>query len=77
MHRHILIEAITPSVDGGRYAAKGIEGEPCRVEADIFRDGHGALRAVVRWRKKGEETFSETTLAHVGNDRFQGEFPLG
>src|SRR5882672_7197530 len=76
MHRHILIEAISPSVDGGRHPAKGIAGEPCRIEADVFRDGHGLIRAVVKWRKKGEELFSEAALTHVGNDRFEGEFPL-
>jgi starch synthase (maltosyl-transferring) len=76
MHRHILIEAISPSVDGGRYPAKGIAGESCRIEADVFRDGHGLIRAVVKWRKKGEEPFSEVALTHVGNDRFEGEFPL-
>jgi starch synthase (maltosyl-transferring) len=76
MHRHILIEAITPSVDGGRYCAKGIAGDPCRVEADIFRDGQGLIRAVIRWRKKGDDTFVEAPLVHTVNDRFAGEFPL-
>jgi starch synthase (maltosyl-transferring) len=76
MHRHILIEAITPIVDGGRYAAKGIAGQPCRVEADIFRDGQALISAVIKWRKKGEETFSEAPLRHTVNDRFTGEFPL-
>jgi starch synthase (maltosyl-transferring) len=76
MHRHILIEAITPSVDGGRYFAKGITGTPCRVEADIFRDGQGLIRAVIKWKKKGDETFLEAPLLHTVNDRFTGEFPL-
>src|SRR6266542_2376583 len=76
MHRHILIEAVTPCVDGGRYAAKGIVGEPCIVEADIFRDGHSLLRAVVKWQKKGDTRFSEAPMVPLGNDRFRGEFPL-
>ena len=53
MHRHILIEAVSPCVDGGRFATKGVAGEPRVVEADIFRDGHSQIRAVVRWQKKG------------------------
>ena len=76
MHRHILIEAITPCVDGGRYAAKGIVGEPCVVEADVFRDGHSLVRAVVRWQKKGADRFEEAPMTLVGNDRFRGEFPV-
>jgi starch synthase (maltosyl-transferring) len=76
MHRHILIEAITPCVDGGRYAAKGIVGEPCVVEADVFRDGHSLVRAVVRWQKKGADRFEEAPMRLVNNDRFRGEFQL-
>jgi starch synthase (maltosyl-transferring) len=76
MHRHILIEAISPCVDGGRYATKGIIGEPCVVEADVFRDGHGLVGAVVKWRRKGDDKFFESPMVPVGNDRFRGSFPL-
>src|SRR5271166_2205490 len=56
MERHI-IEAVTPTVDGGRYPAKRIVGEPCVVEADIFRDGHQIIRAALKYRRKSEESF--------------------
>src|ERR1700674_3791982 len=49
---HIIIEDVMPSVDGGRYPAKRIVGEPCVVEADIFRDGTRELRAAIKWRRK-------------------------
>jgi starch synthase (maltosyl-transferring) len=77
MHRYILIEAVTPCVDGGRYASKGIAGGICVVEADVFRDRHCLIRAVVRWQKKGDEGFQEAPMALLDNDRFRGEFPLG
>jgi starch synthase (maltosyl-transferring) len=76
MHRHILIEAVSPCVDGGRYAAKGVVGEPCIVEADIFRDRHSLVHAVLRWQKKGDERFREAPMTLFDNDRFRGEFPL-
>src|SRR5450432_30639 len=76
MHQHILIEAVSPSVDGGRYAAKGTAGEPCVVEADIFRDGESVIRAVIQWQRKGDREFFEARMEHVENDRFRGEFPL-
>ena len=44
----IQIQYPTPSVDGGRYPAKRCAGDTVRVEADVFRDGHDLLRAVVR-----------------------------
>ena len=74
---HIIIEAVTPSVDGGRYPAKHIAGEPCIVEADIYRDGHQILRAVVEWRRKHDEVFSEAPMVAIDNDRWRGEFVPG
>ena len=71
---HIIIEAVSPSVDGGRYPVKRIVGEPCVIEADIFRDGHQTLRAVVEWRRKEEEAFNEAPMGPLENDRWRGEF---
>src|SRR5579862_3120181 len=71
---HIVIEDVTPSVDGGRYPAKRIVGEPCVVEADIFRDGHQVLRAAVKWRRKQDEVFDEAPMLALDNDRWRGEF---
>jgi starch synthase (maltosyl-transferring) len=53
-----------------------VAGEPCVVEADIFRDGHSQIRAVVRWQKKGRDRFVEAPMRFFDNDRFRGEFPL-
>ena len=74
MLSHIVIESVTPMVDCGRYPAKGIVGEPCAVEADIFRDGHSLLRAAVKWRRKEDEAFNEAPMAPLENDRWGGEF---
>jgi starch synthase (maltosyl-transferring) len=71
---HIIIEDVAPSVDGGRYPAKRIAGEPCVVEADIFRDGHQVLRAAVKWRRKQDEVFDEAPMLALDNDRWRGEF---
>src|SRR5258708_5920519 len=71
---HITIEDVTPSVDGGRYPAKRIMGEPCVVEADIFRDGHQVLRAAVKWRRKQDEVFDEAPMTALDNDRWRGDF---
>ena len=71
-----VIETITPMVDCGRYPVKRVMGEPCVVEADIFRDGDHVLHAVIKWRSGGETQFSESPMVHVDNDRWRGEFPL-
>ena len=38
-----VVEAITPGVDCGRFAAKRIVGNAVDVEADCFTDGHDVL----------------------------------
>ncbi len=71
---HIVIEDVTPSVDGGRYPAKRIAGDRCVVEAVIFRDGHQVVRAAVKWRRKRDEAFDEAPMLPLDNDRWRGEF---
>jgi starch synthase (maltosyl-transferring) len=44
-----VIDALAPVVDGGRFPAKRVAGEPVDVEAHCFTDGHDRLRVVLRW----------------------------
>jgi len=43
----VVIEAVTPSVDSGRFPAKRLLGDCVVVEADVFADGHDAVAAQV------------------------------
>ncbi len=45
----IAIEAVQPSLDHGRFAAKASVDEPVTVSAVIFADGHDVLAAAVCW----------------------------
>ncbi len=71
---HIIIEAVEPAIDGGHYPAKRIVGEPCVVEADIFREGHQIIRAALKYRRKCDESFAESPMVPLDNDRWRGEF---
>jgi starch synthase (maltosyl-transferring) len=73
--RHI-IEAVSPTVDGGRFPLKRIVGDNCVVEADIYRDGHEVIRAAIKWRRKQDTVFNHAPMVPVGNDRWRGEFLL-
>ena len=42
----IRILDVQPSVDGGRFDVKRTLGEPVVASAEVFRDGHDAIRAV-------------------------------
>ena len=67
-----IIENVRPLVDGGRYLLKRIVGEDLVVEADILRDGHEVVAAVLKWRILGESHWQETPMSHVDNDRWRG-----
>ncbi len=76
--RVIVIQNVSPELDGGRYAVKREAGDTLTVEADIFRDGHGKLSAVVLYKRKDEADWREAplTLANPGLDRWSGEVEL-
>jgi starch synthase (maltosyl-transferring) len=61
----MVIEAISPCVDGGRFAAKVVEGWATPVEADLFGDGHEVFGAAVEM--PGGALVPMTPL---GNDRW-------
>lgn len=67
-----VIENLRPLIDGGRYPIKRVVGEDLVVEADIFKDGHDVVAAVLRWRKVGEQHWQETPMTFVDNDRWHG-----
>ncbi len=71
----ILIEEVYPQLDGGRYPVKRIEGETFEVWADLFRDGHDKLRAVVKYRHE-DGPWRETPLTFFDNDRWVGRVDL-
>jgi starch synthase (maltosyl-transferring) len=72
----LAIENVQPSVEGGRFAAKRSVGEPCVVTADIICDGHDMLAAELLWRPADASDWSRVPMRLLGNDRWQGEFPL-
>jgi starch synthase (maltosyl-transferring) len=76
----IRIEHAAPTVDGGRWPVKRTVGDTVNVAADIFRDGHEVLRAVVRWRGPGQKDWQESPLtavdAHHDGVRWEGAFTV-
>ena len=71
----LVIEAVEPEIDGGRFAAKCVAGRPMRVEADAFSDGHEVMRAACRWRPEGGE-WTEVEMAMIVNDRWGCEITV-
>ncbi len=74
----IRVEQPRPRIDCGRYPPKRCEGDFVEVSADVFRDGHDLVRAVVRWRGPGKRRWQEAPMrpidAHVDGVRWAGGF---
>ena len=72
----VVIEQVEPELDGGRYPVKRIVGENLEVTADIFKEGHDTIGAIIQYKISGEKTWQETPMHHVDNDRWAGSFSL-
>lgn len=72
--RPVIIENVTPELDGGRHAVKREVGERVTVEADIFAEGHGLLAARLRFRKKGPHSWCEVAMCKGMNERWNASF---
>jgi starch synthase (maltosyl-transferring) len=72
--RRVVIECITPEVDGGRFPAKRTVGDEVRVEADIFSDGHDAISASLIAHREGSEVWTQIPMHPLVNDRWTAAF---
>lgn len=72
----IIIERVSPEVDGGRYPIKREVGDRVDVSADIFKEGHDIIAATLRYRSSADSDWQESPMQHVDNDRWAGGFDL-
>ena len=77
MFKTVVIENLWPQIEGGLYPIKRIPGESVEVFADIFKEGHDVVLAMVKWRTTGTKKWQESPMTHVGQDRWKGSFPAG
>jgi starch synthase (maltosyl-transferring) len=72
----VVIEAIQPSVDGGRFPAKRAVGDRLTVEADVFADGHDLVLARLLHRPPGSDDWETVPMQPLDNDRWRAEIAL-
>jgi starch synthase (maltosyl-transferring) len=72
----VIIESVTPSVDGGRFPAKRTVGDAVVVRADVFTDGHEHVAAAVLYRHESERDWSRAPMSPLVNDAWQGTFTV-
>jgi starch synthase (maltosyl-transferring) len=70
----VVIERVSPELDGGRFPIKAVPGDVIAVEADIFADGHDYLSAVLLYKHSDDASWSETAMTLLTNDRWGASF---
>src|ERR1700758_355039 len=72
----VIIEGVSPEIDGGRFPAKRTIGDTVRVEADIFTGGRDSIGAAGLYRHESSATWIERPMKPLVNDRSTGDFPV-
>ncbi len=72
----VVVESLSPEVDGGRFPAKREVGDTVIVEADIFADGHDSIAAVLKHRHESSQDWTESPMTALVNDRWRGSFAV-
>ena len=72
----VVIDNVEPELDCGRFPIKRIVDDTVFVEADVFGDGHDEVRARLLWKQESDPDWQATEMRPLGNDRWQGEFPV-
>lgn len=74
--RRVVIGAVAPQVDCGRYPVKRVVGDGFAVTVAIFGDGHDAISARLLHKKSGEKAWQTTPMLPIGNDLWRGTFAV-
>ena len=72
----VVIEAVSPSVDGGAFPVRANAGGTVRVGADVYCDGHDPLAVRVQWRALDDVNWHEKVMLLEVNDRFVATITL-
>ncbi len=70
----VIIEEISPVIDGGRYPAKRVAGDLVKVTAAIFSDGHDHVAARLLYRPASTQTWKTVPFSPLTNDMWEAEF---
>jgi starch synthase (maltosyl-transferring) len=74
--KRVIIEEISPQVDGGRYPAKRTLGDIVTVTAAVFGDGHDHVSARLLYRHASKDDWRSTPLAPLTNDLWSATFTV-
>lgn len=72
--KRVVIDRVTPYLDGGRYPAKAVVQQEFEISADIFTDGHDEVAATVLLKHNADRSWKEYRMSLINNDRWVYSF---
>lgn len=72
----IIIENVSPQLDGGAYPIKRICNQKVNVTADVFSDGHDILECCVKFKHEKDKKWQEVRMIPTENDSWNAEFTV-
>lgn len=72
--KRVIIEHVSPAVEGGQFHAKRVVGEKVEVHADIFGDSHDVVKAVLLYKYAADEQMTEIPMEFQLNDHWTASF---
>ena len=76
LQSRIIIENVTPQLDGGIFPIKRIVGQSVNVTADVFPDGHDILECSVIFKHESDKKWQEVRMSPTENDGFVANFQV-
>jgi len=74
--KRVIIDYVSPSVNGGEFYIKRVVNEIVNIEAFIMADGHDVLGASVRYKHENDKTWQESRMSLTSNDEWNGSFSV-
>ncbi len=72
----VIIESVTPQIEGGRYDIKRVVGESVIVGATIIGDGHDVVQASLQYKHEKARKWHEVRMEAGHNDHWQASFTV-
>ncbi len=72
----VIIEDLSPCLEGGKFPIKRVPGQWVTLEATIYKEGHEVLRAMLQWRDAGSSLWNEVAMEPMENFRWRGSFQV-
>src|SRR5438552_1473093 len=71
----IIIECVSPAVDGGRHAVKRVTGDTIWIGADVIKEGHDLLGARILYKNSNDRARGSARMWYdFDSDRWYGSF---